>query len=171
MDTGRFDSLARSLSVAGSRRRALVAVLGGTLGVVLSASSVPETAAKNKHKKKSCSECKKRKNGRCKPKANGTACSGGGTCQGGGCKAPFCVGKNSCEDGNAASTCQRAGAAQQCLCVATADTGAPFCALNVPGGAVDCLTTPCPAGETCIDFTGGMCAGGTVCVKPCPEPL
>jgi hypothetical protein len=178
MDADHFDSLARSLCIAGSRRRALVAILGGALGVVVGASPVRESLAEKKKgkKKKSCSQCKKRKNGQCKPRANGTACRGDGTCQRGRCKAPFCAGRNSCEDGNPISICQRAGAAEQCVCVATADTGAPFCAQNNAGsGQENCLVTPCDAGETCIDFTGGACTddpvGGTACALPCPEPL
>jgi hypothetical protein len=174
MDAKHFDSLARSMTVAGTRRRALFTALGGALGLVLGASTGWESLAEKK-KKKSCSQCKKRKNGKCKPKANGTACSGGGSCQRGRCKAPFCAGRNSCEDGIAISTCQQAGSAQECVCVATADTGAPFCALNNTGNSTDCLVSPCPAGQTCVDFTGGNCPadtpGGTACAEPCPEPL
>jgi hypothetical protein len=84
MDANHFDFLARSLTVAGSRRRALVATLGGAVGVVLGAPPVWETGAK----KKSCSQCKKRKNGKCKPKRNGTACGQGGICQRGSCICP-----------------------------------------------------------------------------------
>src|SRR5215217_5521395 len=70
MDGFRFDALARSLTAAGSRRRALSAANVG----VLSPLALGTTDAK---KKKRCGPCKKRKHGKCKPKPNGTACSGG----------------------------------------------------------------------------------------------
>jgi hypothetical protein len=77
----RFDTLTRSLTTAGSRRRALAA-LGGALGTALSGSVVDGAAAKKK-----CPPCKKRKQGTCKKKKpNGSTCPGG-TCQGGRCVA------------------------------------------------------------------------------------
>jgi hypothetical protein len=97
MDDSRFDTLTRSLTTAGSRRRALTTVLGGALGLV-AAASLDDAVAK----KKPCPPCKKRKKGKCKAKLpDGTACSGG-ACQGGSCVAtavvsppppPFCSGK------------------------------------------------------------------------------
>jgi len=85
MESDHFDALARTLSRVGSRRQALVATLGGTLGMVLGATATEETEAK---KKKPCPACKKRKKGKCKAnKPDGTACPGG-TCQGGSCAAP-----------------------------------------------------------------------------------
>jgi hypothetical protein len=74
MDDSRFDTLTRSLTTAGSRRRALTTVLGGALGLV-AAASLDDAVAK----KKPCPPCKKRKKGKCKAKLpDGTACSGGG---------------------------------------------------------------------------------------------
>jgi hypothetical protein len=46
MDAGRFDSLTRTLTLPGSRRRALVAVLGGTLGL-RGLTETNQAAAKN----------------------------------------------------------------------------------------------------------------------------
>jgi hypothetical protein len=80
LDPVRFDSLARSLTAAGSRRQALAAALIGTLGLLDRAH--PDDAVA---KKKPCPPCKKRKNGKCKKTLpDGTACSGG-TCQAGRC--------------------------------------------------------------------------------------
>jgi hypothetical protein len=79
MDAFRFESLMRSLATASSRRRIFSAALSGALGLVLGASSSEDVAAKKK-----CPPCKKRKHGKCKTIANGTACSGG-TCQSGNC--------------------------------------------------------------------------------------
>src|SRR5215217_8689977 len=91
MDGTRADTLARSLTAAGSRRGAL-AVLSGALGLILGASSIDEAEAKKK-----CPPCRKRKHGTCKrKKPNGTPCPGFGTCQGGKCVVPVCSGKNYC---------------------------------------------------------------------------
>src|SRR5215207_1530485 len=77
MDGSRFDALTQTLMAAGSRRRALVLALGGTLAPLL---AQKETEAK---KKKACPPCKKRKKGKCKANLpDGMGCSGG-TCQGG----------------------------------------------------------------------------------------
>ncbi len=83
MDDSRFDRLARTLTAAGSRRRALAVALGGVLGPVLSASFPEDAAARKK-----CPPCKKRtKQGKCKKKKpNGAACPGG-TCQAAGAAA------------------------------------------------------------------------------------
>lgn len=84
MDADRFDALARSLTAAGSRRRALAAALGGAFGTALGAFSVDENAAA----KKKCPPCKKRKKGKCKKrKPDGTPCPGG-VCQSGRCCSP-----------------------------------------------------------------------------------
>ena len=82
MDGARFDTLARSLIAIGSRRRALTAALGGSLGL-LSLDRRDEAAAR----KKACPPCKKRKKGKCKKRLpDGTACAGG-SCQAGSCVA------------------------------------------------------------------------------------
>lgn len=80
MDGARFDTLARSLTSGGSRRRALAITLGGVIGAL----GLATTEAKKK-KKKACPPCKKRKQGKGKgKKADGTGCEGG-TCQDGRC--------------------------------------------------------------------------------------
>jgi len=125
---------------------------------------------------KHCGQCERCKKGKCKPKPNGQACDGGGTCQSGRCVPPFCAGKNSCQEGNAITTCQGSGSVS-CVCVGTAASGAPFCAENtMTSFTVDCTATPCPAGETCVNLAGGSCdppdgPGGQKWARPCPNPL
>ncbi len=101
MDADTFDSLSRSLTVMGSRRRSLMATLGVVLGALGLAASDDAKAAKSgkcKRQPGECETCKKgrceKKNGkkRCKagkiqPKPFGTPCPGG-TCQNGLCRSP-----------------------------------------------------------------------------------
>ena len=83
MDTFQFDTLTRSLSAAGTRRRALAAALAGSLGLLGLVSS--DVVSAKSAKKKPCGPCKKREQGKCKAKLpDGTACAGG-TCQAGSC--------------------------------------------------------------------------------------
>src|SRR4051812_18157104 len=85
MDAARFDHLARSLTLGGSRRRALTATVSA-LGV-LGLAGPDDLEAK---KKKPCPPCKKRRNGKCKAKLpNRTGCAGG-TCQDGSCAPANC---------------------------------------------------------------------------------
>ena len=58
MDADRFDSLARSLTAAGSRRRALAAALSGALGLLGLAHPDDVAAAKSGKCKPKCGECK-----------------------------------------------------------------------------------------------------------------
>jgi len=132
MDPNRFDSLTRSLSTLGSRRRALAATLGSVVGTL----GVTRTAAKKK--KKSCLPCKKRKKGKCKGSLpDGTACAGG-QCQGGSCVAAVIQpppGPPTCSDGikNGSET--------------GVDCGGPTC-------------PRCPNGQGCVsrdDCQSAMC--------------
>jgi hypothetical protein len=98
MDADRFDTLARFVSIAGSRRRAVATAFGGALGVFGLAHPDEATAARTGKCKPKCGECEKckkgdckRKNGKkvckrgkCQPKVDGTACSRA-TCQNGRC--------------------------------------------------------------------------------------
>src|SRR5215216_1371615 len=96
MDASRFDSLARSLIVAGSRRRTLVA-LAASLGLLVSADPDDAAAAKSGRCTPQCGECqrckrghcrktkhhKKRcKRGKCQPVSEGTPCTVGSCCGG-----------------------------------------------------------------------------------------
>src|SRR5215216_3508874 len=96
LDADRFDALSRSLTDTRSRRGALAALLGSTLGLV----GLDRTEAK-----KQCAPCKKAKNGKCKKnKPDGTACPGG-RCQRGVCQpagnppADPCPGQKRCNGG------------------------------------------------------------------------
>ena len=161
MDADRFDALSRSLTDVRSRRAALAALLGGTLGMV----GLAETEAK---KKKKCPPCRKR--GTCKgKKPNGTPCPSFGTCQGGKCVVPFCSGKNYCPI--TATHRSAKPAAAQCVCVVTS-AGAPFCALTTSlQQAADCGSCPLQS-HTCLNVAGCPVAVGEVgCGTPCPDPL
>src|SRR5688572_30849290 len=119
MDADRFDTLARSLTTSGSRRRALTAALAGSLGFLGLAH--PDDATAGGKCKPSCPECqtwkkgkchktkhgKVCKKGKCKAKAEGTGCSTG-SCESGSCVAPppfTCQGKADVTD---------CGGGQQC---------------------------------------------------------
>ena len=140
MDADRFDTLARSLTSVGSRRRALGAALSGALGA-LGMAEVDEASAarsgKCKRKPGECERCdrgkcekkdgKKRcKAGKIKVKASGTPCSNG-FCQNGACT---CTGLQ--------ASCSSSA---EC-CSSTAACAPNFCA---PGIARCCL----PLGAAC----------------------
>jgi len=165
MHASRFDTLARVLTTAGSRRRAL-AGLSSALGI-FGLTDADDAAAGGKCKPKcdECETCKKGKHGKkgkCKPKPNSTACSGG-TCQSGGCiaaptpspapacsaEADFCV--------NSASTCGDGG----------------FCFRPLGGGPSRCgfpsfsTCGGCTNHDQCSAlFAGSFCAQdtGTFCL-------
>src|SRR5215212_6677746 len=89
MEVNQFDTLTRSLTAAGSRRRALALALGGLVTLGLARSDDVAAGGKCKPKCPECKQCKKGKHGKkgkCKPKPNGTACSAG-SCQNGSCAA------------------------------------------------------------------------------------
>jgi hypothetical protein len=145
MDADRFDALARSLTVAGSRRRALTA-LSGSLGLLGFARPDEATAAKSGRCKPTCGECEKCKRGdckrkhgerhckkgRCKPKLDGTACSGGRVCQAGSC---VCTGG-------------REFCGLDCGCCVP---NAPI-ANAIPGRHVCTASSECCDGGTCCNF-------------------
>jgi len=192
MDSYRFDALTRSLTVAGSRRHALAAALGGliTLG------ALSADAKKDKRTKK-------------KPKLNafgcvdvGKACQGNdskccsGICQGkkpkkgekdkskcvahntGGCTAE----RSACFTGNQSSLC-----GPQALCLATTGN-AGFCADSTSFSQEancracstdqDCEAAGFAPGSACVLINQGFCAtsnttcagisgsSGTACLPP-----
>jgi hypothetical protein len=149
MDVHRFDTLVRTFSTQGSRRR-LFGLLGSTaLGGVLATSIADDADAKKKKCKKKCGECQRCKKGKCKPKANGILCSTG-FCQDG-----TCIGEGNCPPAQVCELSEiccpepvvTSGNTEVCdptgnLCGCTG--GTTFCVFG--GGEFgDC----CEAGETC----------------------
>src|SRR5215213_7595949 len=100
MDADQFDTLTRSVTASGSRRRALFAALGGTLGLL----GLDSTEAK-----KHCPPCKQLKNGKCKKKRpDGTKCGPCRTCEHGKCTGEAatnttCQGDGKCYAGECAA--------------------------------------------------------------------
>lgn len=147
MDTTSFHTLLRSLTSHASRRHVLHG-LAGALGLA-GAPVLPKVAdVKNKKRNKrrrrcnSCGPCRRCQKGKCKPKADGTACGSGTICQGGACLCPTAC----CADAD----CGVCRACQNGTCV------------TMPGAA-------CGSGRTCLangscavvcDFSGHM---------PCPD--
>ena len=173
MDHHRFDTLTRSLTTTGSRRRALTVALSGAFGVLGLVPADDAAAAKK------CPPCKKRKQGKCKKTLpDGTACSGG-TCQGGSCVrtpsppssrcTPECSGKT-CGDDGCDGFCGSCTAPETCH-------GGTCCRPDCNGK--DCGDDGC--GGSCGPCTGGTCQDqdgvcacpqdkcGGVCQVPCSE--
>jgi len=171
MDGTHFDALARSLSTAGSRRRALGGLLVSALGLL--GSQTEKASAK---KKKPCPPCKKRKKGKCKANLpDGTSCENGGSCLSGSCRPPagpldvtpppstcspaICAGccdaQGVCQPGNTHLACGSGGGP----CAACANPK-PVCFNNV---CTTCQNNaparPCPNG--CCDGITGTCLPGT----------
>src|SRR5215218_5508658 len=98
MDADQFDTLTRSLSIAGSRRRMLGTAISGALVALRLADPDEVTAARSAKCRRKPGECERCDRGKCtkhngkkhckagkiKPKAAGTPCSLG-TCQNGAC--------------------------------------------------------------------------------------
>lgn len=76
---------------------------------------------------------------------------------------PFCAGKNTCTDGDAAICGD--GALTACVCLVTM-RGEPFCGDFAPFDPDSCSQCR-PGEEECLLD----CSGGLACLKPCPNPL
>jgi hypothetical protein len=175
MDAGRFDTLARSLAAAGTRRRALAVSLSGAVGLLGLARPGDATAAKSGKCKPKCGECEKckkgdcdRKNGKkrckqgkCQAKANGLVCSTG-TCQGGACAPPSCSDgiRNGTEtDIDCGGTCPRCANGK--VCVNRNDCASAFCK---SGTCQPCTSSP----ECSTDASGScFCTGATAEANRC----
>ncbi len=159
MDADRFETLMRSLSAVGSRRRSLRTTLGVVLGALGLAASDAADAAKSGTCKPPCGECQRCKKGdcdrkhgkkvcrkgRCKLQRFGTPCTGG-TCQSGRCVAP---------DGPVVPPVADDPAEDP--------TGGPT------GGPPPSSCIPvCPRLQTCT--SSSQCPSGTLCVG-CTTPV
>lgn len=151
MDPNRFDAIIRSLLTT---RRALGVLLAGTAAT----STFGVVAGKKKRPK--CGPCqRKKKNGRCKNKPDGTACEDGSTCQNGTCL-PLLSETCSASNDFCAQQWSNCLGSPQCGCFITAQ-GFPVCANTAPQNFSGCpAETACSADEDCL--------GGDICVSlPC----
>jgi hypothetical protein len=141
MEAQRFDSLVRVVATR-SRREALLALLGGALG--LSGLYQAEAGMMGMGKGK-----KRRKRRR----KNRSSCKKKNTCRSAPTEAVFC-------DSRA-----------ECFCWVTVQGRKPFCG-TVPNPASRGDCSRCAVGETCVDTagTGIECGPATGCVQPCPAP-
>jgi hypothetical protein len=167
MDADWFDTLARSLTAVGSRRRALTAAFAGSLGLL--GLSHPDGSAAGGACKPACSECQTCKKGKCHKTKHGKVCKKGtcqakaesigcstGRCQGGSCVAA--TGGNGCPEGQkpCGPACILAG---QCCTSTDCPTGTTCCShlctdtTTDPRHCGDCITI-CSVGTTCA---GGRC--------------
>jgi hypothetical protein len=157
VDPHRFDTLTRSLSSRPSRRGALAALLGGTLGLV----GLAETAAK---KGKSKSKGKKKDKGKGTPSQSpGSPPSGGCTDVDCGGSCPRCPNGRSCRGrGDCASAFCANGTCQTCSTDANCGSdvnGKCYCFAPDTGGPKVCFS------ETFVSFAScGSCGPGTTCL-------
>jgi hypothetical protein len=147
MDGLHFDALTRSLTTAGSRRRALTGLLGATLGL---SGPWAEAGAKNCKKFKN-----KKKRKKCMAKAKATLCLPS-------CAFAFC-GDDGC--GGSCGTCAAPETCQNGRCVCVPKCAGKACG---PDGCGDVCGT-CTDGRTC---QSGQCACPAVecngaCVPAC----
>jgi hypothetical protein len=185
MDSARFDALARSLAITGSRRRALAVSLSGALGLLGLARPDAATAAKSRKCRPKCAECEKcqkgdceRKNGKkvckrgkCKPKPDGTACAGGKSCQAGICACAVAECSGACVDTRSdprdcGSCGKRCGVNEQCV------AGQCRCP-HQSGGDEICSPGAicCPTKDDCTCIGGGQFLDPATCaaVEECPS--
>jgi len=172
MDAHHFDALTRRLTLR--RSFGLLAIVG--LPRLVS----PDAAMA----RKKCPPCKKRKNGKCKKKPNGTVCATG-ECVGGRCITPTCFDgrKNGSETGvDCGGSCQRCSNGQGCTtrndCASAFCSGGTCQPCVVAGsecgfnGARACTCASTSDGNVCIQDRGmtastcELCPPGTVACSP-----
>jgi hypothetical protein len=162
----KFDDLTRSLPLDGSRRRLLIALLGGVLGIL----GLERQESSGKNARKKCKKKKGKEKKKClkKAKTRGTPCRVDGdcpdrieSCQGGFCRpvCPLgaCPGCGSCvvrfaADGDRLQQCageiQSTIPALACNADANCLAGAPVC---ISTENESCTRPPC---GTCVVFVG-----------------
>jgi hypothetical protein len=181
MDADRFDSLARSLRDAASRRTIIGLLAGSTLGGALASPTVSHAAVRNRNRnrnrnRRKCRPCRTRKNGTCRGKRpNGTICGVDQVCRGGKCVSagdphiPGCSTSNDFCSGD------------QAACLGTPECG---CFVTVESDTICGNLTHfqgCPAATSCtssddchdVEFCVALpCCpeGKAVCVPLCVPP-
>jgi hypothetical protein len=188
MDGSRFDALARSLTTARSRRRALTGLVGGTLSLL----GVAEIAGRHKKKKKRHSSSPPPSpppppSPTCTPNCAGkvcgddgcggscgVACTGGNTCHNGTCVCfpgtTACPANQVClSNGTCATVCQTDGNCNaDCTCNGFPSAEGPrYCTADTTCGDVPQVCTTandCPRGQAC---QGTNCDGIPSDVKRC----
>ena len=179
MDDSRFDTLARTILRAHSRRAVLGTLLAGTLGL----GGLADATAR-----KRCRPCTTRKHGRCKAtkRLNGTACRGGsGTCQDGRCKQVSSVEQPPTGDppptgnppptGDPPLTCPTGDCSRKtpcgdgCACLAIGGGSHRCLAVGTCSGVGDCAQGTCGSGCTCVNPGGRK--SGCVATGTCPTEL
>ncbi len=189
MDAARFDTLARSLTCGGSRRRVLGLLPGLTLGALAPLLHLADAEAgkKKKKKKKGRSRPLAAPTVTCSPQCLGRRCGGngcGGSCGACGqcqtcepalglcpmrpdsdddpCTGGICCGGACCPP---ACTCQITGPLAPFAELIADHLGLPYPYCFAPGTGQTCGTSsPCPAGTACETVTGI----GSFCFGLCP---
>ena len=184
MDATRFDAFTRYLSIGSSRRGALAALLGGTLGLLGLADTTAKKGKRNgkgKKKKKdqdntgqnpvapppsgSCADGIKNGSetdvdcgGSCSRCANGQSCLSRNDCAGALCqfeRCYECFGGGDCgPDANG-----------NCFCAVPESGGPRVCITNLQTGPAVGNCGSCPAGTTCFSYGGQL-----HCHKRCGAP-
>jgi hypothetical protein len=178
MDGFHFDALARSLTTAGSRRRALTGLLLGSLGLLDARAEAAKSCKKikNKQKRKKC-----RAKARCVPRCAGKPCGSddgcGGVC---GCGAGLTCCSGTCVDrvtdpahcGSCGRSCPSGGCIHG-ACACAEETQCPSAAcdcfkrLHGPPHACAPNVTETPCDEDADCALGSACTVGGVCSVPC----
>jgi hypothetical protein len=170
MDESGFDALTRAFTNARSRRGALSALLGGTVGLLGLADTTARKHRSHRTTKKSCPPCQKRKHGKCKVNKhlNGTACQDT-TSRPGKCQDGICAGSSDPPPTCPAGKCSRSkpcGPGCVCLDIGNGDGNQRCLAVGTCSGAGVCGQGSCGSGCTCVNPGGGKT--GCVAVGECP---
>jgi hypothetical protein len=167
MDDSRFDALTRGFTNARSRRGALSALLGGTLGLLgLAGTTAKKSKSNGEGMKKSCPSCRKRKAGKCKgKKADGTACENGGQCHNGSCISPAQAAPPPPGDDSSPPPLSRTCPAGNCNPHLVNSCGPRCVCLDIGGEGVThrCLTAGTCSADICTETS---CERGCTCINP-----
>ncbi len=171
MDASRFDAVARSIARAPSRRQLLALVIAGMAPLLQVGAG---EARKRRKTKKACGPCAKRKNGKCKPDAEGTPCADGKICRSGRCECQqACPSDREClANGSCARLCPASfDCGPGCGCGLASVEGPQFCIVSE--GGCEFFTqgcesnAECPIGQHCMT-TFCLTAPFNRCISLCP---